>query len=397
MRTVGQLPNGIPKEVSANFPDGTVIDETVNIDGTPVVREIYGDVLVNIYKVLRAAGVIPNGLEDSEATSYQFLAALQRLANVQNDIEQTLTLVGSVFSIGLAIENLPNKYFILARSTGKFIPGNSYTFKGTGAQTYSLIAPAGFNIDDEILLILDTTGVRAFSFGAGTAATIDTLFSVFGTPAAFSDSSKLWYQSQGLIFSDLPEIYDLQSLIRVAASDGTIIVYEILIISGHALCLTLIPSTLHYNFWSFDTSNLATAPVLMTTSSPNFPTGTVTNDYQPFIFTDGLTLWISNNSGASVNDYAFNSYVIDFGANTVTGSGSIGLDNTFVKTTNSAIKNNYLYIFVAGIVKQYNLGTGEYKYGAAFPGFIGNIFNYKGDIYYSNGEVSKKWALPVYT
>ena len=67
MKVIEQL--SVPKEVSSDFPFGAIINETDTEDGTPVVREIYNDLLVNCYKILTLAGITPNGGEDSETVT----------------------------------------------------------------------------------------------------------------------------------------------------------------------------------------------------------------------------------------------------------------------------------------------------------------------------------------
>lgn len=158
-----------PVQVNSTFPNGAIIDETSSTEGTAVVREIYNDILVNIYKILNIVGMTTNGVEDSEGTSYQLLAALQKFTNIQNDIENTLSLASTVWNLNLAIDLLPDKYFIFARAVGAYNSLSTYTFKGTSPTTYNFTSPTGFNSGDELLLILDHGGVRAYSFGGGIA------------------------------------------------------------------------------------------------------------------------------------------------------------------------------------------------------------------------------------
>lgn len=398
MRSLKDNEGLTPVEVNAAFPDGAIIDETNSVAGTAVVREIYNDILVNLYKLIRLTGDETNGIEDSELTSYQLLAAMQRMPNVYNDIQQPMTLASTVFSIPIPIDFLPDKYFIIAKAASAYVDGTGYTFKGSGALSYSLTSPTGFKADDRILLILDQTGVIAISLTDAAASQPDQLTVPFGTPLAYNDSTKVWYQAEGIMFADTPETYDLQAAIRTAASDGTILVYEMLIIGGYVLCLTLSPGNNQYAFYKFTLSNLATAPVLITTTSPGFPIAPG-SDNQPFVFTNGTNIYITNHSGASANAYLVDIYAFNLAAGTITGSGSITLDSSnYVKTTNAVIKGGYLYNFISGVITQFNMGTGAYKYGAAFIAYIGVLFTYRGNTYYlpANGDVAKKWSLPVY-
>lgn len=160
-----------PVLVNANYPDGSIINETDSQPGTAVVEQVYNDLLVNIFKIIDLVLGGTNGVADNEATTYQLLAALQKLPNVQNDIEQTLTLASTTFTLSLDISRLPNKYFVFAKAVGAYNPAATYTFKGsTTSPTYSFTAPNGFNSGDELLLILNQAGVKAYSFGGGIPA-----------------------------------------------------------------------------------------------------------------------------------------------------------------------------------------------------------------------------------
>jgi hypothetical protein len=151
--------------VDADYPDGAIINETVSQAGTAVINEVYNDVLVNLYKLLSITGNTSNGVADSESTTYQILGALQKLPNVLNDIRQTMTLALGVFSVPIAIDLLPDGYFLIVKPTSAGTAGATYSFKGTGALTYDFISPGGFNAGDTVLLIINhpTNPVQAFS------------------------------------------------------------------------------------------------------------------------------------------------------------------------------------------------------------------------------------------
>lgn len=170
MRTLKDSNSITPVLVNAQYPNGAIIDETLSTLGTAVIGEIYNDILVNAYKILAAAGINTNGMADNEDNGYQLLVALQKLTNVLNDSEQTLTLASTVWSIPLAIDILPNKYFVICKAVGAYNPAATYTFKGTGALSYSFTAPNGFNDGDELIVIINTAGVKAYSIGGGTPA-----------------------------------------------------------------------------------------------------------------------------------------------------------------------------------------------------------------------------------
>lgn len=383
-----------PIEVSAAHPDGAIIDETVSVNGTAVVREIYNDPLVNIYKLLRLVGMETNGLEDGEDNGYQLIQALQKLPNIFNDIEQPLSLNATVFSLNIDITYLPNKYLIVAKAADDYVATTAYTFKGSQvAPAYGFSSPTGFKAGDEILIVLDQTGIKAYSLTGSLTPALADVFAPFGTPVAFNNSGKVWYQSEGVLFSDFPESYDIQSAVRIFEADGTVIVYEMVVIATSLLCLTFRPGTLIYRIYKFDMTNLTADPVVMAMAGQSFPTGVVTDDFKPFMFTEGVEIFITNHSGNNANDYALDIYLIDLPGNQLLYSATNNMDNRFVKTTNCVLANNAAYTFMAGVLEGYNLSTGFYKLLGSFPGYVGNIFLFGTNVYYINQGVAKQWTL----
>ncbi len=390
MRTIEIIP-GIPKETDlGKFPDSTIINETDTQPGTPVAREVYGDILTNLYKVLRLAGITANGNEDNELNGYQLVKAIQSLPNLFNDTEQILNLTGTVFSVNLDISLLPSKYFLFARAAEASVSSVVYTFKGTAvAPVYGFTPVMPFNSGDELLLILDPAGVRAYNLTALANNGASEIFTPFGSPLAFNDGSKLYYQSEGQLYSDVPEKFDLQSAIQVLAGDGTILVYEMMIITGYVVCLCLVGSTQTYRLYKFSLTDLAT-PSLMTIIGASFPVG---SDNKPYIYTNGQSLYISNNTGNNANDNKLDVFAFNFGSNNITKTGSVTLDAGFQKTTNVVMVGTKLYTFIGGVLQQYDTIGGAVTYIASYPGFIGIVFTLNGSPYYTNGEVAKKWTL----
>lgn len=389
MRTVKQLPVGTPIENDFDkFPDSTVLNETDVNEGTPVVREVYGDILTNIYRILRLTKELANGIEDSEVNGYQFVTALQKFSNVLNDIEQQLNLDGTVFSINIDLSILPNRYVILVRPVENMVEGTTYTFKGTGVQEYPFTAIAPFKSGDLLLLVIDTAGVRAYNVTNDHSEA--ELFTPFGTPLAFNDSSKVWYQEQGVLFSDKPELFDLQAALRLSLSDGTLLVYEMLLINSYVYCLTFIPGSLTYAIYRFSITNL-TAPILVTMIGKLFPSGVIENDFKPNIYTDGSSMFITNGTGNTANDFEIDKFSI--AGNDLTYTGSLSIDNGFVKTTNAVCKTDQIFTLVNGQLKKYNLNTGVETFIANYPTSLGLLFVLKNKTYFSSDEVAKQWAL----
>lgn len=170
MRSLADNSGITPIQIDSNFPFGAIIDETDSVEGTAVIRDIYNDILVNLYKLMALTGTTTNGLEDSEATTYQLLGALQKLPNVLNDILQTMTLASTTFSVPIAIDRLPTNYVLWTKVIGSATAGTTYSFKGTGGLTYNFVSPAGFINGDIVLVVINSAGVKAYSLGGGIPA-----------------------------------------------------------------------------------------------------------------------------------------------------------------------------------------------------------------------------------
>lgn len=384
MKTIEQL--AIPKEVSSDFPFGAIINETDTTDGTPVAREIYNDILVNCYKLLELSGITPTGDEDSESNGYQIIEAIQKLPNLLNDIEQVLSLTTDVWSVPFALELLPNKYFFVARASDNYVSGSSYTFKGSGAAEYGFTS-SGFNSGDELLVIIDSSGVRAYSLSAlgGTATT--EIFSVMGTPVAFNDTNKLWYQDAGQLMSDVPSVDALESIIRVDVSDGTVLLNDILILNGYALCFCVIPATNNYFFRQFILSDFSGSdPVAL--SGTTFSS---VSDFMPYVFAEQGIIYVTNGMNSTANAYTIAKLNYTPGTGTLTFVSTTNIDNTFVKTTNSVIKSGLIYTMISGLLNSFNLTSGAKVSLGSYSGVAGQLIGFNGQVYFCNSEVCKRW------
>jgi hypothetical protein len=383
MKTIEQL--SIPKQVDSNFPFGAIINETDTVDGTPVVREIYNDHLVNHYKLLEEVGIVANGTEDNETNGYQILEALKKLPNTLNDVERVLSLSTTVWSVPFDLDLLPNKYFCVARASEDYVAGTSYTFKGTTATEYGF-SSSGFKSGDELLVIIDSSGVRAYSlsFLSNTATEV---FSVMGTPVAFNDTNKMWYQEAGVLMSDVPSVDYLESIIRVNLSNGTVLLNDVFVMNGYILCFCLIPSTNNYFFRQFLLNDLSvsTAVSLVGTSFAS------ASDFYPYAYAQSGSVFITNNMNVNANDYSVSKLNYTPLTGLLTFVSTTNLDVSFVKTSNSVIKTGLLYTMISGALNSFNLTSGAKISLGTYSGVAGQLFGFNGQVYFSSGEVCKRW------
>lgn len=167
MRSLKDNSSLTPVLIDADYPNGRIIDETLSIKGTAVIEEIYGDILVNLYKLLQTVGAQTNATADNEGTSYQIVDAIQKTVNILTGVEQPLTLSSTTFSIPIAIDYLPAGCVMVVNASSAATAGMTYSFKGTGSLTYNFVAANGFSAGDEVLIIIKSSGVKAFSYGGG--------------------------------------------------------------------------------------------------------------------------------------------------------------------------------------------------------------------------------------
>ncbi|WP_036384074.1 hypothetical protein [Muricauda sp. MAR_2010_75] len=388
MRTIKGLPSAVPRDSDeSKFPFHTIQNETDSQAGTPVVREIYGDLITNLYALLSDVGIEPNEIEDSEIAGYQLLEAFKKFANILNDVEQVLTLNGTVWSVNFDIDNLPDKYVFVARTTAEYNASVSYTFTGTDDNSYSLSSATGFNASDVVLVVIDQSGVRVI--GLTKESTESDINTGFGTPLAFNDGAKMYYLEEGNVLSDAPSINNIQNTIRIAEGNGTLYVYDAFVIQGKLLCFCWISDVQTYKFYQFDLSDLDTA-IAVNVSGISIPTG---SNNEPYCYTDGNLVYITNQAGTTANENELAGLLYDPDAATLTLNISRVLHANFTKSTNAVIQGTDIITFIAGSLRKYDMVAASETNLGDYNSVLGVIFRFNGETYYSNGELAKKWTV----
>lgn len=384
MRVVGNLL--VVKEINVDMPFGaTIQNETDTQEGTPVVREIIGDVLTNMYRLLELAEIVPTDTEDSDATQYQLVDALKNLPNSLNDIERVLLLDGNVWGVDLKFSILPNKYVFFARASDNYIAGTEYGLQGSDSAEISFTSP-GFKSGDELIVVLDNSGARAYSISKSSEGNTE-IFTVMGTPVSYNDSNKIWYQDSGRLISDAPSVNNLQNIIGTEISDLSVKVFDMLIINGYVLCFCYLENTKKYFFRQFSLSNL-------TVSTPVVISGSTfqnTDDFQPYVYAEAGFVYVTNQMNIDAGDNKLTKLTYTPNTSTMTFVSTINLAETFVKTTNAVVKNNLLYTMIAGNLFTFNLSSGVRTLLGVYPSVLGQLFGFNGEIYFGSGEVSKRW------
>lgn len=383
MRTIKNL--AIPQNSDAKFPFSTILNETDTEDGTPVVEEIYGDILTNAYKLLQEVGIVPTGTQDSDTSQYQILEALKILPNSLNDIEQVLSLSATTWGISFNLDYLPNKYVFVARASEDYVAGLTYSFKGSTATEYPF-SSSGFKASDELLVIIDQSSVRAYSLSSLGGSSSE-VFTVMGTPVAFNDTTKVWYQEEGKLMSDVPSVDYLENIIRVDISNGTVLLNDIFVLNGYVLCFCVIPATNDYFFRQFVLTDLSVSQAV-SLSGASFSNA---SDFIPYVYAKQGLVLISNDMNTTTDDFSLSKFVYNPLGAVLTLSSTIDLDVSFVKTTNAAIKGDLLYTMISGILESYNVVSGTKLSLGTYSGVAGQIFGFNGEVYFTAGDVAKKW------
>jgi len=379
MRKISQLP--VVQQTDSDFPNGAIINETDINEGTPVVREIYNDPLVNLYKILDLAGVVADGTEDKEG-KYQLVEAIRKLPNLLNDVEQVLTLSSGVWSVPFNLTYLPNKYVFFARASDDYVSG---TFKGVNASPSYSFTSSGFSANDELIVIIDTAGVRAYSLNAIAGISANELFTVMGTPLQFNSSNTVYYQEYGDLVNDTPRTEAIEATIRAFVADNGVLVTDMFIMQNRLLCVVYFPTEITYKFYEFSLSNL-TAPTLITLTGFAISIGT---DYFPYFFADEDNVYITNTNGTSVDDNKIT--VATYMPGALSFGALLTMDASFEKTTNAAVKSKNIYTFVDGLLCYFDVNTGVKTTIGQFSGVLGQLFSYKDSVYFTSGEVAKLW------
>lgn len=379
MKVLGNLP--VEKDSSSDYPFGANIqNETDTVSGTPVVREIYGDVLMNIYRLLELANITPTNTEDNGSTQYQIVEALKKLPNSLNDIEQVLTLTGSVWSVPFDLSILPNKYFFIARASHGYV--NATTFKGTGVLELPF-SSSGFNASDELLVIIDSLGVRAYSLTKLIEAPTF-LNTIISTPIRYTLGNELFYLDSGKLYKNL-QVWDLQNLIRVDQSDGALILQNAFIMQGHIVCVVKNPSTVNYEFYAFDLLDLNTV-IGLTTDWVQTPSV----DYLPEFYANNQYMFVSNKANTSANDYEFYGLVFDPNINLLFFSYDVDFGVSYNKTSNGTVLNDVLYILNSGVISYFDINNGAGVVLGNFTALSGHLFSLGGALYLNQTSIAHK-------
>ncbi len=395
MRTIKELP--VPQDGNdVEFPDGQIRNETDSVTGTPVVREIYGDILTNIYKIIRDAGIDFTQDEDGENSQYQFLDALKVFVNNLNDKQQILTVDNEDINLPINIDNLPNSYVFIGQISDSLTATTNYTINSgdSGTASYPVVLAQNIAASATVLVVINSAGTRIVSL-SGNAETTDNngLFVGLGNPLSFNDSETLLYYSKGYIIDETPNSFAIEQAIQASEGTSDIIVVQCIVHRDKLIALALNTSTTTYDAFAFDLGDLSTVEgkIAMPKTS-----GT---DHQPYMYCDGAFVYFSNSGTTiqsvndSANDNDFAKFSFDAGALSFSLVSSFSLNVAFIKTTNVFMNsaNERLYTFLNGTLIYFTFDGSAPTQVGFFDTVNGLVFHFFKSTYYSNGETASKW------
>lgn len=388
MRTIKGLT--VPQDTNTTkFPQGQILNETSTVLGTPVIREIYGDILTNIYAILASAGITPNQMEDAEDTSYQLLQALKVFHNELNDLEQVLTVSGTNLNTTFDFDNLPNNYVFIGKVSDALAASTNYNLVSTGTKSVGVSNTSAIAASSVVLVTIKDTTATVLNLSAIAAVATTTLTTAFGTPLSFNETTNMLYFSNGTVFDESPKSYLVENAIQVAEGSLDINILDTIVHKGKLICFTLNTSTLTYQAFSFDLSNLDVLEGEITMPKVSGV------DNQPYMYSDGVNVYFTNSTNTindSTNDYAVGCFLFDATNLTLTSVSFSNIDTNFEKTTNVFVNTDgNLFTFIAGNVYRYNLGGAARVFLDNFNTLNGFVFKFAGQNYYTNGEVAVSW------
>ena len=367
------------------FPDGAIQNEIEGTqEGTPVVREVYNDFLMNMYAYLRERKIVPNQQEDNANNGYQFINALKRNVNELNDVEKILSINGSTWNLNIDFTLIPSKYFVFARAGEDYSPAIQF-LRGTDGVQYPF-APADFKIGDEILLILDQSSIRTYNLTKSSSSQQSDNFTVFGNPLSYlSNSQKIWYQKDEELYSSFPETHNIKSLIEEYFPND-IEIRSCVLFQGKIVVLAFDIQSNENLFFTFTENWIPKALI------PDILINQTGADVNSLMFTDGDLLYVTNNAGNEAADNKLSLFNVEFDQEKILHHANFILENSFVKTTNSVVHNQGIITFYQNSLKKYSFAGAVDDLGT-FNNFAGSLFKIDQDVYYTDGKNATKWNI----
>lgn len=360
MRTIKNLP--VPKEQDLiKFPYSTILNETDTNDGTPVVREIYGDILTNLYAFCVDRGIIPNEIEDNEVNGYQILDALKLNVNKLNDVHRVLENVSenvseNVYRIDIDFNLISDRYPIFVKSPENILLSESfrkiiYLEDAKGVRKIINFNKQVFTGDELLFIISDE--VTAINLIHNDLYDDKVELNIQGVPLSYSTSNLNDYLSDNtLIYNDGFSV-DLSQFL-----DANTIVRDVVLLNDFYFIFCIDSSNDKLHLYKYKRGDNSVEEILIQGINDNNQTpGLRTLIVQMYVFKNNISF--SHKVGNVFNPYIISMFNYD-GSNllkyvsdvtldpTFSGSSSYFMDNDFIIMTDPLSKDLYKYNFSGG-------------------------------------------------
>lgn len=399
MRTIKNIPN-IAKETDlVKFPDSTIVNETSSQEGTPVVREIYGDFVTNFYAFLRDRKITANDIEDNETNGYQIIQALKRNISAV-DLELSMDRDVNGWFLNIDFSFIDAKTVLIARtSKGLYDPQSgsagsilsNFTIRGTDGVIFNQFSSTGFNAGDEVAIILNGNNTRIISLSKSDflSSGLRSEINIIGAPISFTeDGNNYIYNGSEIIYNDLTSFALLSLVQSNYGLDVTIV--DLAYIQGAFLLFLYDESLSKYFFvrWSKNQTSFDTVTV-------NGFTLPATSLNEAKMYVGKSMVYISNKFGTSPNDYEFHSF--NFALQLVSGfqmvyDGEVSVENTFVNSSNYwAISTGIILVDSFGDLQRYGFNNTLTKVGTT-NGNLPSLYTKMVDVNFLQiGNVGREW------
>lgn len=377
MRTLKNL--GFPQDGDDSlFPDGQIRNETSTQQGTPVVREIYGDILTNIYKILRDAGLDPNELEDSENNGYQLLKALKIFSNELNDLSQVITVSANSMSVNFDFDSLPNDYVFIGVLSNPISSSTSYTLSGLGSNTLNFNSALTVPASSIVLVTLSQPDINLTPLGIESQRSF--LLTPYTGVISYNSTDNVTYMSDGYLINNNPESFNIQQTIRIYENDASYKIADSVIHKDKLIVIAKAEEAKRYSFYIFSLNELTTVENKFEYDQDG------TLDHLPFLYANSDFLFLTNNGNNSSSDNILDK--IDFDTSTgLSKVSEITLNQNFQKTTNAFVRNDSIFTYISGNLNEYNF-SGDENFRFFINNINGQLFSQNDKIYITSGELA---------
>lgn len=379
----------------ALFPEGAIINETDQNEGTPVVREVYNDLLINFYALLKDRGINLNNLEDNEVNGYQIINALKLVFNNYSDVYHILTKNENGWFLNLDLSIAPEKTVFFIKASENYQKGNDTLYDSRGF-SFNLSFKNDVKTGDDCILIYDNNNSRIINLNGSDSDSIGGQFATFGNPISNQTSkSKLWYLNDGFLSNMNPDFYDIQAVINGFEDSDFFEVKDCVQIKNKLIFLCFESNTNRYRLYSFDDDGLFKKPSEV--SSVGLPfSQTPESDLGVYMYANGYDIYFTNQGGNNIIDGIISRYQYDSASNQITHivDHDISSFTEFEKSSNIVCDGLSLVCLDAYRFNIFDF-AGSAHSKETYSQLIGQIFKVENEIYFTDGHNAKKIDLNV--